>query len=45
LGHRIVTESNRIQAARFQAYRVGNANKIERLYQADWLEERALTKV
>jgi hypothetical protein len=23
---------------RFKAYRVGNANKIDRLYLADWLE-------
>ena len=44
MGHRIVTESNRIQA-RFQAYRIGNANMIDRAYLADWLEARELATV
>jgi excisionase family DNA binding protein len=34
-----------INAGKFKAYRVGNANKIDRLYLADWLEERELAKV
>jgi excisionase family DNA binding protein len=33
-----------INAGTFQVYRVGNANKIDRSYLADWLEKRALTK-
>jgi hypothetical protein len=28
-----------------KAYRIGNANMIDRAYLADWLEKRALTKV
>jgi excisionase family DNA binding protein len=32
-----------INAGKFPAYRVGNANKIDRLYLADWLEARELT--
>jgi excisionase family DNA binding protein len=31
-----------INAGTIKAYRLGNANKIDRLYLADWLEERAL---
>ena len=34
-----------INAGKFKAYRVGNANKIDRLYLADWLEKRALPLV
>jgi excisionase family DNA binding protein len=34
-----------INAGKFKAYRVGNANKIDRLYLADWLEEREMAKV
>lgn len=32
-----------INAGKFKAYRVGNANKIDRLYLADWLEKREMT--
>ena len=31
-----------INAGTFQAYRVGNANKIDRSYLADWLEKREM---
>jgi excisionase family DNA binding protein len=31
-----------INAGTIKAYRLGNANKLDRLYLADWLEERAL---
>jgi excisionase family DNA binding protein len=34
-----------INAGKFKAYRVGNANKIDRLYLAGWLEKRELAKV
>jgi hypothetical protein len=34
-----------INAGKFKAYRVGNANKIDRLYLADWLEARELATV
>jgi excisionase family DNA binding protein len=33
-----------INAGKFQAYRIGNANKIDRSYLADWLEEREMAK-
>jgi excisionase family DNA binding protein len=34
-----------IKAGKFKAYRIGNANKIDRLYLADWLEARELATV
>jgi excisionase family DNA binding protein len=34
-----------IKAGKFKAYRVGNANKIDRSYLADWLEARELATV
>jgi excisionase family DNA binding protein len=34
-----------INAGTIKAYRIGNANKIDRLYLADWLEARELATV